>query len=27
MMAGKYTRTFHNLYYPGVTEQHYGGAA
>ncbi|MHC4167875.1 MAG: sulfatase family protein [Planctomycetota bacterium] len=26
MMAGKYTRTFRNLHYPGISEQHFGGA-
>jgi len=26
MMAGKYTRTFRNLHYPGVSERHFGGA-
>ena len=25
-MAGKYTRTFRNLHYPGVSERHFGGA-
>jgi len=26
MMAGKYTRTFRNLHYEGISEQHFGGA-
>jgi arylsulfatase A-like enzyme len=25
MMAGKYTRTFRNLHYPGISEEHFGG--
>ena len=24
-MAGKYTRTFRNLHYAGISEQHFGG--